>query len=218
LNVCVCVCVCIRTVSRMALLLDQLARAVQDSLGTLAAAAMDKPPDRSKSHAKSKHYVPAAGDEVVYIRAGHRQHLREKTQPPRPWEAEADEGGKHHVTCVVEHVSYYNPVALNVFKARDFADEGEKVQKEPKSQPCMCVRLRPSGSKRKASGAADDGCFHVSVYEESNLPEFLVKKGVFEQSCKLKPGTRVRMWFATQDTSRKPSSKAAAGTWYTCNY
>lgn len=207
-----------RTVSRMALLLDQMAGAVRDSLGALAAAALDKTPapERSKSHAKSKHYVPAVGDEVVYIRAGHRQHLREKTQPPRPWDAEAEGGSKHYVTCFVEHVSYYNPVALNVFKARDFADEGEK---EPKSQPCICVRLRPSGAKRKTAGAAcpaSDASFHVSVYQESSLPEFLVKKAVFEQSCKLKPATRVKMWFATVDSSRKPSSKAASGTWYLC--
>ena len=122
--------------------------------------------------------------------------------------------------CVVEAVTHYKPVPLNVFKARDFSDDAAETQnsnnkkrdvKEPKSQACICVRLRPLAAakkKEKEKGVGDsstssvysspllDGSFQASVYLESELPEFVVKKAVFEQSCKLKNGARVKMWFA----------------------
>ena len=80
----------------------------------------------------------------------------------------------------------------------------------------MCVGLRAAAAKRKAGAAGgQDSCFQVSVYLDSSLPEFVVKKAVFEQSCKIKPGARVKMWFATVETQRKGKGGAAAnGTWY----
>jgi len=228
----------VRTVSRMALLMHQLSGSALESLGVLAGARFEKPPpDKSKSNAKSKVTVEElrVGDEVAYIRAGHRQHLKEKTEPPRPWEAEAlgSLSALPHVTCVVEHISHYKPVPLNVFKARDFADDlvekDKKGEKEPKSEWCMCVRLRPLSVKRKSGGVwcdtVVDASFHVSVYLHSALPEFLVAKLVFEQTCKLKKGARVKMWFAKEsETLRKSASGAfncnaksrvpSGGTWY----
>ena len=51
----------------------------------------------------------------------------------------------------------------------------------------------------------------MTVYQDSSLPEFVVKRSVFEQSCKVKTGTRVKMWFAN-DASRKAGK--SGGMWY----
>jgi hypothetical protein len=218
---------CVRTSSRLALLLHQFAASALESLTILAAAQCEKPAAdarSTKSSPKVQHFLPVVGDEVVYVLTGHRQHLREKTEPPRPWEAEADpDMGDHQVMCVVENVTHYKPVPLNVFKARDFADEmmekDKKGDKEPRSQACMCVRLRPNGAKKQAGSASCslDGSFQVSVYLDSSLPEFVVNKTTFEQTCKLKVGTRVKMWFANVETAashRKGASRNSGGTWY----
>jgi len=220
----------VRPASRIALLMHQFATAALEAVRVLSAAELPPMPVDKTPRSKTKHYVPAVGDEVVYIPTGHRQHLQDKSQPPRPWEGQA-QSSKHHVACVVEDVRHYKPVLLNVFKTRDFADEVEDegrdkkrgLQLAPMSLSCLCVRLRPVSLKKKhAAGVAahpaacTDGCFQVTMYEDSSLPEFVVNKATFDKGCQLMKGTRVKMYFSNVDsgTQRKAAAKPA-GTWYT---
>ena len=89
-----------RTASRIALLMHQFATAALEAMRVLSAAELPPMPVDKTPRSKTKHYLPAAGDEVVYIPAGHRQHLQDKSQPPRPWEGQA-QSSKHHVVRAV---------------------------------------------------------------------------------------------------------------------
>ena len=80
--------------------MHQFATAALEAMRVLSAAELPPMPVDKTPRSKTKHYLPAAGDEVVYIPAGHRQHLQDKSQPPRPWEGQA-QSSKHHVVCTV---------------------------------------------------------------------------------------------------------------------
>ena len=176
-------------------------------------------------------YVPEVGDEVVYIKQGHDLHVREWAQPRRPWDASYRSAPVE--MCVVEAVSCYKgvPVQAEVEagggesvvgtaegdekpaaapgerrrRRKEDKDGADKDKKEEQPlvmcHPFMCVKLRP----KDAAPGDDSAIFCATVYASGTLPDFIVKKSIYDETCALKAGRKVKMYFIHE---RKK------GTWY----
>mmetsp|Transcript_11031 Transcript_11031/g.27030 ORF Transcript_11031/g.27030 Transcript_11031/m.27030 type:complete len:224 (-) Transcript_11031:209-880(-) len=148
-----------------------------------------------------QHYIPEVGDEVVFVRSGHEAHLVEFDQPRRPWDC----SGRPHAVepCVVESVVPFRPIPVYALRK---GKPGESDNYAPilRTNPFCCVRLR-SGAKDQEGKA--DSVFHVTLYIGASLPDFVVKKSVFDDVLDLAPGQKVKMWFQTETRGKSPKTK-----------